>query len=95
MRKSTSESKKKTKAAERINKGMKITNFKVGEKVLLKAYPISDAMNKIVSKFCDLYHAPYVIKEKVGKATYIIASPKDHEKERGKFNIHLLKKYYE
>lgn len=86
---------KREKEADKINSRTKITNFEIGEKVLLKNNPKSDAINKIIEKFCDLYIGPFMIKERIGNATYILGHVDDPEKIRGRFNIRQLKKYHE
>ena len=86
---------KRQKRADRINEKNKLTTFELGDKVLLRANPMSDAINKIVAKFCDLYEGPYIVKKKIGKATYTLSYVEDQEKERGNFNIRQLKAYYE
>lgn len=78
-----------------VNKKLKITALEIGGTVLLRANPISDAINQIVAKLCDLFEGPYVIKRKIGDATYTLAHIGDEDKERGTFNIRQLKKYYE
>lgn len=50
---------KRVRHAKKTNQNLKITTFKVGDLVLVRSYPISDAFNKIISKFCDLYEGPY------------------------------------
>lgn len=69
--------------------------FEIGDKVLLRTYPISDGINKIMAKFCDLYEGPYIIKEILGKSSYTLGFLDDHKKKIAKFNIRQLKKYYE
>lgn len=86
---------KRQKAIDKVNERSEITIFRVGEKVLLRTNPISDAISKVVVKFCDLYEGPYIIKEKIGDATYILAFIDRREKMRGKFNERLLKEYNE
>lgn len=86
---------KRQKEADKINKKARVTEFEVGDKVLLRSNPLSDAINKIVSKFCHLYEGPLVITEKIGNATYTLAYPENTCQIRGRFNIRQLKKYYE
>lgn len=88
---------KRQKAADKVNDNTTITKFEVGDQVLLRTSPVSDAINKIISKFCDLYEGPYVVKTKLGNSTHIIASSEIlvMRGERGKFNIRLLKKYHQ
>lgn len=86
---------KRQKAADEQNNKTKLTTFGTGDKVLLKTCPISEAVNKIVAKFCDLYEGPYIVRERIGKSTYILVFPENSKKVRGKFNVRLLKKYYQ
>lgn len=86
---------KRQREADKMNEKTKITTFDIGDKVLLRTNPISDALNKVVSKFCDLYSGPFCIKERVGNATYVLSPCEDPEQIRGTFNIRQLRKYYE
>lgn len=86
---------KRQKEAEKVNRRMTLTEFQLGEKVLLRNTAISDAVNKIIAKFCDLYEGPYVIVRKFGRSTYELAHNGDLNRIRGRFNVRMIKKYYE
>lgn len=86
---------KRQKAADKENQRTKFTTFEVEDKVLLRTSPRSDALNKVIAKFCDLYEGPYVVKERIGPATYLLAAPDEEGKIRGKFNVRQLKPYFE
>ena len=51
---------KEERQAARINKLNKITEFEVGDKVLIRAHKLSDATQNIIAKFCALYEGPYL-----------------------------------
>lgn len=84
---------KRQKEADKINQRVKLTEFDVGDKVLIKTNPISDAARNIVAKFCSLFAGPFVVHRKLGKATYELAGLTG--KPRGTFNVRQMKKYYE
>lgn len=86
---------KREREAEKANRMVTLTTFDVGDKVLLRANPMSDAFNKVIGKFCDRYIGPFVITDKVGCATYMLADVNDPRKSRGRFNVRQLKKYKE
>lgn len=85
---------KRKRAEEKVNGKIKVTMFNIGDKVLLKVYPISDAVNKIIAKFCELYEGPYVITHVLGHATYTLGYVDNQEKKRGTFNTRQIKQYY-
>ena len=58
------------KRTNRINAAHQISKFQIGDKVLLRAYPISDINKKIIGKFCNLFEGPYKITKELGTATY-------------------------
>lgn len=83
----------RSKQAEKLNQKLKLSEFQNGEKVLVRTYYPSDAAKNIISKFCELYEGPYLIKNKLGKATYELTDCQNPDKSRGKFNIRQLKRY--
>lgn len=84
---------KTTRQADRINARNITSDFQIGDKVLVRAQNVSDATQGVVSKFCVLYEGPFIIKNKLGRATYELAECKHPSKIRGKFNIRQLKQY--
>ena len=50
---------KREKQAKLCNEIKTITKFKIGEKVLIRTYHQSDAVQKRIEKFCELYCGPY------------------------------------
>lgn len=80
--------------ANRLNKLNKITQFEVGEWVLIRAHHASDAMQNIIAKFCALYEGPYENARKFGNSTYELVECSDKNKRRGIFNTRQVKKYY-
>lgn len=85
---------KSERQARRINKISKLSEFSIGDKVLIRANYVSDATQNIISKFCALYEGPYEVMRKIGKTTYELNECQDKTKIRGIFNIRQLKKYY-
>ena len=53
--------KKREKQAKLINESKPITKFEVGEKVLIRTYYQSDAIQKKIDTFYELYSGPYRI----------------------------------
>ena len=80
--------------AARINKSKKITEFEVGERVLIRAHHISDATQNIIGKFCAIYEGPYTIVRKIGSATYQLQDDQNNDSIRGVFNTRQLKRYH-
>jgi transposase InsO family protein len=85
---------KREREAHKFNQKHKITKFNVGDLVLVKAYHLSDAMNKIVSKFCELYEGPYRIRTVLSTSTYVLEHLNEPSKLRGTFNVRQMKPYY-
>jgi hypothetical protein len=85
---------KREKEARKLNQKNKITKFELGDLVLVKAYQMSDALNKIVSKFCELYEGPYRIKKILSASTYVLEYTDQPNKIRGTFNVRQMKQYY-
>lgn len=83
------------KRTDQINAAHKTTKFKVGDKVLLRTYPISDINQKVIGKFCHMFEGPYRIVKELGTATYQLEDVLQPGRIRGKFNIRQLKPYYE
>ena len=86
---------KREKQAKLCNETKTITRFNIGEKVLIRTYHQSDAVQKRIEKFCELYCGPYKVHQILGEATYLLVDCDDDKKLRGKFNARQLKKYYE
>lgn len=79
--------------AERQNETANIIEFAVGDKVLIRAQQSSDATQKIISKFCELFEGPYSITRRIGQSTYEL-SDVETGKVRGVFNTRVLKRYF-
>lgn len=81
-------------AAQRRSQHFKTHHDKlnVGDFVLLRENPHSDASNKIVSKFCLLYSGPYQITDRPYPNTYSLKEITTGEK-KGNYNIANLKLY--
>lgn len=79
--------------AKRCNNSTGITEFKVGDQVLIRAQQVSDSAQNIIAKFCQLYEGPYTVTRRIGQATYELRDPKQ-DKIRGVFNTRLLKQYH-
>ena len=63
--------------------------------VLIRTNPLSDALNKITAKFCELYDGPYVVTNSKGEATYEVADVDKPGTVRGIFNVRQLKPYHQ
>ena len=86
---------KREKQAKLCNETKTITKFKIGEKVLIRTYYQSDAIQKRIEKFCELYCGPYKVHRILGDATYLLVDCNGESKIRGKFNVKQMKKYHE
>ena len=63
--------------------------------MLLRSYHQSDAAMKRIDKFFELYTGQYKVNRVLGDATYELTECDSSGKMRGKFNVRLLKRYYE
>ena len=66
---------------------------KLGEKVLVRKHPISEAMKGFTAKFSYLYEGPFSISKSLGHSAYEVRDEKG--KVRGEFHIKQLKQYKE
>ena len=82
------------KRAERFNTTHKLTNFALGEKVLLKANPVGRRDLNVAAKFFRLYNGPYLLAEQLAPHTFIVTTL-DRRKTVGKYHASSLRKYYE
>lgn len=73
--------------------GFPIPDFKEGDLVLLRANPVSSALNHEIKKFLLLYEGPYAIKKRVSRNSFILVQP-NTLLERGLFHASHLKPYY-
>lgn len=78
--------------ADRFNSTHKISRFKLGDLVLVKALNVSNAKEKKMAKLFDLYEGPYEIKQQVGEATFVLENPRTGQ-ERGRFHVSMFKIY--
>lgn len=85
--------KKRESQAEKNNKLNKLTSFIIGDLVLLRICPTSDALSKVITKFCTLHQGPYKVKEVRGPATYVLEDLGEENRVRGIFNVRQLKRY--
>jgi hypothetical protein len=85
---------KRERQAEKLNRSRNLVEFKLGDLVMIKACRMSDAYNKIIAKFCDIYEGPYKICERVSPATYKVAYTESDKGVRGIFNVRQIKKYH-
>lgn len=65
----------------------------VNDLVLLRESPISDAVNKVIYKFCPLFSGPYKISGNPYPNVYTLCDPVSNVK-KGNYNITNLKFYY-
>ena len=83
------------KRADQLNLANRITKFHLGDKVLLRTYPISTLNKRVIGKFCNMFEGPYKICKELGTATYQLEDVLQPGRIRGNFNIRQLKPYYE
>ena len=69
--------------------------FNVGDLILIKTNPISDVLNKVTAKFCELYEGPYKVTSIKREATYEVSEINKPEAVRGVFNVRQLKSYHQ
>ncbi|CAB0033439.1 unnamed protein product [Trichogramma brassicae] len=79
--------------ADRHNQRAKLSDFQIGELVLVKALRVASSANQTVAKLLNLYEGPYRIHKKVSLCTYEVIQPHTH-KIRGRFHITSLKPYF-
>lgn len=65
----------------------------VGDYVLLREVSVSDAANKVISKFCRLYSGPYIITDIPFPNVYALQHADTHQ-YKGRYNIANLKFYH-
>ena len=78
--------------AARINQKGKFRSYNVGDYVLIKTCNLPNAEQGLTSKFLALYEGPFIITQKRGSATYVIAD--FNENQRGLFHQHQLRPYH-
>jgi hypothetical protein len=86
----------KTKALERERrrrKGNTEWSPQLGEKVLVRTQPVSDAIRGITAKFAPIYEGPYVISKILEHGAYELQG--DEERIRGEFSKKQLRQYRE
>ena len=66
---------------------------KLGEKVLVRTHPISEAIKGFTAKFSYLYEGPFSISKSLGHSAYEVRDEKG--KVRGEFHIKQLRQYKE
>ncbi|XP_043276052.1 uncharacterized protein [Venturia canescens] len=84
---------RRKKHAEKVNSQHKITEFRVGDLVLVKALNVSNPATRTLAKFLPLYEGPYEVKRKINNTSYILKIL-ESEKERGMFHAQNLRPYY-
>jgi hypothetical protein len=70
------------------------TDFKIGDKILVRTNPMSDKQKGIYHGFMALYEGPYKISEFRGPATCVVSNPETKE-VRGTFHVTNMKLYKE
>lgn len=81
------------KRAEKFNQQHKTVKFREGETVLLRANPVGKSSDNTARKFFRLFDGPYILKERVGKNTFIVYDQR-RDKTVGKFHGASLRKYF-
>lgn len=83
-----------TKKTTKYNAEHRLTKFKVGEKVLIKALNVGSTVENRSAKFLRLFNGPFVLSDQVGKNTFLVKNP-DRNKIIGKYHASSLRKFYE
>ncbi|KAG5862830.1 hypothetical protein JTB14_014397 [Gonioctena quinquepunctata] len=73
--------------------GRPYTEFSVGDPVLLRANNGSSAKDSKTKKIPLLFEGPYVLKEAVSFASYVLVDPLSSQ-ERGTFHASHLRRYF-
>ena len=63
--------------------------------VLLRVPHLSNASQKVISKFFQIYEGPFRIGRVVGENAFELADPDDADRIKGVYNRLNLRKYYE
>ena len=82
------------KRAQKANMRHRLSHYTVGDRVLIKAYNLSDKLLKRTSKFMSVFEGPYIIGKIIREGTYLIIDSVNN-KERGIFHAHDLRKYHD
>ena len=80
------------KRANKTDMNKKMENYQQGDKVLVKAYNLSDKSLKRTAKFMAVFEGPYIIGKIIREGTYVIEHPK-RRRERGIFHASDLRRY--
>lgn len=83
---------KTEKKLSRLNKNKKGVNYAVVERVMAKAYNVSNASTGAMAKFLSLYEGLYKIMKKLANNVYILWNEKQ-DRERGQCHANGLRKY--
>lgn len=79
--------------AEKFNNRHKITEFSIGDLVLIKSYQPSDAIEGVTTKLFELYSGPHTIIERIGKTIYNV-QPINSNIKLGPYHVSSMKKYH-
>lgn len=82
------------KRKERYDRQHKLTNFALGERVLLKSNPVAKRIDRTAKKFFRIYNGPHILHEKKGPHTFLVYDPRK-QKIIGKFHASSFRKLYE
>lgn len=86
---------KQLKRAERANRNKKFTNFNIGDLVLIKTHPQSNALSGETAKLFHIFEGPFRISRTLGRNTYFVTLPEDDTREYGLYHTSAIKKYKE
>lgn len=82
------------KRADKLNAGRTFKTHQIGNKVLVRACNMSDALSQVTAKFLSIYEGPYIVRDVYNDCTYKVSYP-DSELIRGTFHSSALRPYYD
>ncbi|CAB0038284.1 unnamed protein product [Trichogramma brassicae] len=81
------------KQASNFNKGRKDVRFMVGDKVMRRTHPLSDANKKIAGKLVQKHDGPYTVTRVLAPTTYLLSPCEGTTRKNSKASVDQLKKY--
>lgn len=80
--------------ADKLNASRSIKEYRIGDKVLVRACYFSNKASQVLEKFLSLYEGPYIVSAVYNKCTYKITYPNSN-KIRGSLHSTEIRPYYE
>jgi hypothetical protein len=79
--------------AHRFNEQHRLVRFEPGERVLIRAANVGKSEENTAKKFFPLYRGPFLLKEQVGKNTFLVYD-EENQKNLGNYHASQIRKYY-